>query len=81
LGEAIQAFRRRRPTRTSASPRSTSSASASADAALNDLAARTFQNAIREKPVFDDEKKELLYELGSVLEKMGKARKPSNNSS
>ncbi len=40
---------------------------------LNDLAARTFQNAIREKPVFDDEKKELLYELGSVLEKMGKA--------
>jgi tetratricopeptide (TPR) repeat protein len=40
---------------------------------LNDLAARMFQNAIREKPVFDDEKKELLYELGSVLEKMGKA--------
>jgi len=40
---------------------------------LNDLAARTFQNAVREKPVFDDEKKELLYELGNVLEKMGKA--------
>jgi len=40
---------------------------------MNDLAARTFQNALKEKPVFDDEKKELLYELGLVLEKMGKS--------
>lgn len=40
---------------------------------MNDLAARTFQNALKEKPIFDDEKKELLYELGVVLEKMGKA--------
>ncbi len=40
---------------------------------MNDLAARTFQNALKEKPTFDDEKKELLYELGVVLEKMGKA--------
>jgi tetratricopeptide (TPR) repeat protein len=39
---------------------------------MNDLAARTFQNAIREKVLFDDEKKELIYQLGSVLEKMGK---------
>ena len=39
---------------------------------LNDLAARTFQNALKEKPTFDDEKKELIYELGSVLEKLGK---------
>jgi tetratricopeptide (TPR) repeat protein len=39
---------------------------------MNDLAARTLQNAIKEKPVFDDEKKELIYQLGSVLEKMGK---------
>lgn len=37
-----------------------------------DLAAKTLQNAIKEKPVFDDEKKELLYNLGSVLENMGK---------
>ncbi len=37
-----------------------------------DLAARTLQNAIKEKPVFDDEKKELTYNLGSVLESMGK---------
>lgn len=37
-----------------------------------DLAARTLQNAIKEKPVFDDEKKELTYQLGCVLESMGK---------
>jgi len=37
-----------------------------------DLAARTLQNAIKEKPVFDDEKKELTYNLGCVLEGMGK---------
>ncbi len=40
---------------------------------MNDLAARTLQAALKEKPVFDDEKKELLYELGVVLDKMGKA--------
>jgi len=39
---------------------------------MNDLAARTLQNAIKEKPTFDDEKKELIYALGCVLEKMGK---------
>jgi tetratricopeptide (TPR) repeat protein len=37
-----------------------------------DLAARTLQNAIKEKVVFDDEKKELIYHLGCVLESMGK---------
>ena len=36
------------------------------------LAARTLQNALKEKPAFDDEKKELIYLLGCVLEKMGK---------
>ena len=39
---------------------------------MNDMAARRLQEAIKEKPGFDDEKKELLYQLGSVLEKMGK---------
>jgi tetratricopeptide (TPR) repeat protein len=37
-----------------------------------DLAARTLQNAIKEKPVFDDEKKDLVYNLGCMLESMGK---------
>jgi tetratricopeptide (TPR) repeat protein len=39
---------------------------------MYDLAARTFQSAIAEKPVFDEEKKELIYALGSALEKQGK---------
>ena len=39
---------------------------------MNDLAARTLQNAIKEKLTFDDEKKGLIYTLGCVLEKMGK---------
>ena len=38
-----------------------------------DLAARTYQNAIKEKVVFDEEKKELIYLLGCALEQMGKA--------
>lgn len=37
-----------------------------------DLAARTLQNALKEKPVMDEEKKDLIYQLGSVLDKMGK---------
>jgi len=39
---------------------------------INDLAATTFQDAIKEKVVFDEEKKELLYLLGCVYEKMEK---------
>jgi tetratricopeptide (TPR) repeat protein len=39
---------------------------------MNDMAARTLQNAIKEKQGFDDEKKELIYQLGCVLETMGK---------
>jgi tetratricopeptide (TPR) repeat protein len=37
-----------------------------------DLGARTLQNAIKEKVGFDDEKKDLIYNLGCVLEAMGK---------
>src|SRR6185436_8515619 len=37
-----------------------------------DMAARKLQDAIKEKPIFDEEKKELVYQLGSVLEKMNK---------
>jgi tetratricopeptide (TPR) repeat protein len=39
---------------------------------MNDMAARKLQDAIKEKPVFDEEKKELIYQLGCTLEKMGK---------
>jgi tetratricopeptide (TPR) repeat protein len=37
-----------------------------------DLAARTLQNAIKEKPVFDEEKKDLVYNLAGVLENLAK---------
>ena len=40
---------------------------------MNDLAARKLQDAIKEKVGFDDEKKDLIYALGCVLEKMNKA--------
>lgn len=39
---------------------------------MNDMAARKLQDALKEKLTFDDERKELLYSLGCVLEKMGK---------
>jgi tetratricopeptide (TPR) repeat protein len=39
---------------------------------MNDSAVRTLQNAIKEKPAFDEEKKDLIYNLGCVFEKMGK---------
>ncbi len=37
-----------------------------------DVAARTLQNAIKEKTPFDEEKKDLIYNLGCVFESMGK---------
>lgn len=39
---------------------------------MYDLASRALQNALKEKQVFDDEKKELLYLLGCVQESMGR---------
>lgn len=39
---------------------------------MNDLAARKLQDALKEKLVFDDEAKDLRYQLGMVLEKMGR---------
>src|SRR5215831_6530646 len=39
---------------------------------MNDLAVRTFEAALKEKLIWDEEKKELAYSLGSVLERMGK---------
>jgi tetratricopeptide (TPR) repeat protein len=39
---------------------------------MNDMAARKLQEALKEKPVFDDEAKDLTYHLGTVLEKMNR---------
>lgn len=39
---------------------------------MNDLAVRKLQEALKEKPAFDEEKKELIYALGCIFEKMAK---------
>src|SRR5262249_30902198 len=39
---------------------------------MNDSAVRMLQNAIKEKPAFDEEKKDLVYQLGCIFEKMGR---------
>ena len=39
---------------------------------MNDMAARTLQNALDKKDVMDNEKMDLYYQLGSVLEAIGK---------
>jgi tetratricopeptide (TPR) repeat protein len=39
---------------------------------MNELAIRKFEDALKEKLVWDDEKKELVYNLAGVLEKIGK---------
>lgn len=41
---------------------------------MYDSAVRMLQTALKEKLVFDDEKKDLLYQLGCVYEKMGKTQ-------
>ncbi len=45
---------------------------------MNDMAARKLQTALKEKAAFDDERKELLYTLGCVLEKSGKLAEAMN---
>jgi tetratricopeptide (TPR) repeat protein len=72
LTEAIQEFQRAQ-----ANPHIRIAAMSSlgqcfAQRGMNDLAARTLQAAIKEKLTFDDEKKEIVYMLGTVLEKAGK---------
>jgi tetratricopeptide (TPR) repeat protein len=45
---------------------------------MHDLAAKTLQTALNEKVGFDEEKKDLIYALGVVFEKMGKAEDAIN---
>jgi tetratricopeptide (TPR) repeat protein len=72
VGEAIQEFQKSQanPQRKIASMNAL--AQCFAKRKMFDIAARTLQNAIKEKAVFDDEKKELTYNLGVVLQSMGK---------
>ncbi len=72
IGEAIQEFQKAQgnPQRRIAAMNFL--AQCFAKRRMFDLATRTLQNALKEKLVFDEEKKELIYNLGCVLEGMGK---------
>ncbi len=72
IGEAIQEFQKSQGNPYKRLASMSYLAQCFAKRKMFDLAARTLQNAIKEKPSFDDEKKDLIYNLGIVLESMGK---------
>ena len=72
IGEAIQEFQKAQGNPYKRLAAMSHLAQCFAKRKMFDLAARTLQNAIKEKPSFDDEKKDLIYNLGIVLESMGK---------
>jgi tetratricopeptide (TPR) repeat protein len=72
IGEAIQEFQKAQQNPHKRIAAMSYLAQCFAKRKMNDLAAKTLQNAIKEKAVFDEEKKDLIYNLGSVLESMGK---------
>ena len=72
IGEAIPEFQKAQGNPHKRSAAMSYLAQCFAKRKMFDLAARTLQSAIKEKPAFDDEKKELIYNLGAVLESMGK---------
>ena len=72
IGEAIQEFQKAQQNPHKRIAAMSYLAQCFAKRKMNDLAAKTLQNAIKEKAVFDEEKKDLIYNLGSVLEAMGK---------
>jgi tetratricopeptide (TPR) repeat protein len=71
LGEAIQELQRSQNNPQKRLPSMNLLGQCFAARKMHDLAVRTFQNALKEKPSLDEEKKELLYHLGCALEKMG----------
>src|ERR1051325_11506827 len=72
IGEAIKEFQKAQQNPHKRIPAMSFLAQCFAKRKLFDLAADTLQDAIKEKPVFDDEKKDLIYNLGCVFESMGK---------
>jgi len=72
LGEAIAEFQKAQQNPHKRIAAMSCLAQCFAQRKMFDLAARTLQNALKEKPAFDDEKKDLTYQLGCVLESMGK---------
>ncbi len=72
IGEAIAEFQKAQSNPHKRLPAMNYLAQCFAKRKMFDLAAKTLQNAIKEKLAFDDEKKELIYNLGCVFENMGK---------
>lgn len=72
IGEAIQEFQKAQSSPHKRIAAMNYLAQCFAKRKMFDLAAKTFQNAIKEKTLFDEEKKDLIYNLGCVLESMGK---------
>ena len=72
IGEAIQEFQKAQGNPHKRIAAMNYLAQCFAKRKMFDLAANTLRNAIKEKPVFDDEKKDLIYNLGCVWESMGK---------
>jgi tetratricopeptide (TPR) repeat protein len=72
IGEAIQEFQKARQNPNKKLAAMGYLAQCYGKRKMYDLAAGTLQEAIKEKPVFDEEKKELVYNLGLMLENMGK---------
>ncbi|PWU08513.1 MAG: hypothetical protein C5B50_29465 [Verrucomicrobia bacterium] len=72
ISEAIQEFQKARANPHRKVPALNFLAQCYAKRRMYELAVRALQDAIKEKPAFDDEKKELVYNLGSILETMGK---------
>lgn len=72
IGEAIQEFQKSRANPNRKIQSLSYLGQCFARRNMNDLAIRTFEEAIKEKPVLDEEKKELVYNLACVLEKTGK---------
>lgn len=72
IGEAIQEFQKAQANPHRRIATLNCLAQCFAKRKMYDLAARTLQNALKEKQVFDEEKKELIYNLGCVFENMGK---------
>jgi tetratricopeptide (TPR) repeat protein len=72
IGEAIQEFQKAQANPHKRLSAMSYLAQCFAKRKMNDLAAKTLQSAIKEKVAFDEEKKDLIYNLGSVLEAMGK---------
>jgi tetratricopeptide (TPR) repeat protein len=72
INEAIQEFQKSKTNLNKKIPSMNYLAQCYTKKRMYDLAAKTFQEAIKEKQVFDEEKKDLIYNLGSVLEAMDK---------